>query len=106
MHRSHLPAKQWFMGAELLINALKSTVRDWGVFNHEMAKQLDVAYEAGWRMKKKLLADLSAGGVGLIREAVCVNKLLLPGDLQAGTVAHLRWLADQPRPSASGPSEQ
>lgn len=64
--------------------------------NRTMADFLGVHYEAGWRMKKKLLLDMSLGGGGLVREAVCLEKLRFPDDLELGTIAHLRWLDAQP----------
>jgi len=63
--------------------------------NREMADFLGVHYEAGWRMKQKLLVDLSLSGEGLVRDAVCVEKLNLPDDLELGTIAHLRWVLTQ-----------
>ncbi len=99
MHRSHLPALMWFAGAERLIQARAFPSRDRDIINRDMADYLGVQYEAGWRIKKKLLADLSPAGSGLIRDAICKNTLQLPGDLEIGTTAHLRWLGEQLRPS-------
>lgn len=96
MHRSHLSASIWFAGAELLAEALAKPGMFGDIMNRTVADFLGVHYEAGWRMKKKLLLDMSLGGDGLLRKAVCVKQLRLPDDLEVETIAHLRWLDAQP----------
>jgi hypothetical protein len=95
MHRSHLPPTLWFAGAELLIrtHAYRGGLRH--VINREMADCLGVEYEAGWRMNKKLLADLTLGGPGLLRKAICVTSPIMPSGTVIGSADHLNWLLEQ-----------
>ncbi len=86
MHRSHLPAKMWFVGAAEVITRRAAPSMDADVMIREMANYLGVHYEAGWRMKQKLLLDLSPCGEGLVREAICVRRLSLPGDMELGEI--------------------
>lgn len=94
LHRSRIELPIWFAAAERIIHYQDISSAPGRVPAHDLGAEMGVAYVAARRLRRIIIDDLGLGGTGLLRAAICTDRVILPHHLPSGTERHLGWLID------------
>lgn len=94
LHRSRIELPIWFAAAERIIHYQDMGSTPGRVPADDLAAEMGVAYVAARRLRKIIIEDLDPDGTGVLRAAICTEKVILPSHVSPGTERHLGWLID------------